>query len=153
MPAVIFTMLVILGIAAVVIAIVVMGMEGTGRSKHPELADAMARTARHLNGEGAPPRGLRMLFDEADDVRSSRGSAASAPSAVPASPVSPAPPVEPAEPSEPTSPTSPVPEDEEEDVDGWGDPRDRAEHDMAAALEAPPADVADDDPYGIRRLA
>lgn len=68
MPAVVFTMLVILGLAAAVIAVVVMGMEGTGRAKHPEIADAMARTARHLNGEGEPPRGLLMLFDEVNEV-------------------------------------------------------------------------------------
>ncbi len=61
-------MLVILGLAAAVIAVVVMGMEGTGRTKHPEIADAMARTARHLNGEGQPPRGLMMLFDEVNEV-------------------------------------------------------------------------------------
>lgn len=68
MPAVIFTMLVILGLAAAVIAVVVMGMEGTGRTRHPEIADAMARTARHLNGEGQPPRGMMLLFDEMHDV-------------------------------------------------------------------------------------
>lgn len=68
MPAVIFTMLVILGLAAAVIAVVVMGMEGTGRARHPEIADAMARTARHLNGEGQPPRGMMLLFDEMHDV-------------------------------------------------------------------------------------
>ena len=70
-PAVIFTMLIVLGVAAGIIAVVVMGIEGTGRSRHPEIADAMARTARHLNGEGRPPKGLTQLFDEIDDVSAS----------------------------------------------------------------------------------
>lgn len=64
----VFTMLGVLAIAAGVIAVVVMGMEGTGRQQHPEIAQAMARTARHLNGEGAPPRALVQLFDEIDEV-------------------------------------------------------------------------------------
>ena len=46
MPIMIFTMLVVLVLAAGVIAVVVMGMEGTGRTKHPEIAEAMQRTAR-----------------------------------------------------------------------------------------------------------
>lgn len=68
MPIMIFALLAVLVLAVVVIAVVVMGMEGTGRDKHPEIADAMARTARHLNGEGEPPKALRTLFDEIDDV-------------------------------------------------------------------------------------
>lgn len=68
MPAVVFTMLVILVLAAAVIAVVVMGMEGTGKEQHPEIAHAMARTARHLNGEAEPPKGLVMFFDEVSDV-------------------------------------------------------------------------------------
>ena len=43
MPIMIFTMLVVLVLAAGVIAVVVMGMEGTGRTKHPEIAEAMQR--------------------------------------------------------------------------------------------------------------
>ncbi len=68
MPATIFAMLVILAVAAAIIAVVVMGMEGQGRDQHPEIADAMARTARHLNGEADPPRGLVALFDEIEEV-------------------------------------------------------------------------------------
>lgn len=68
MPIMIFTMLVVLVVAAAVIAVVVMGMQGTGREQHPEIADAMARTARHLNGEGNPPRALVAIFNEADEV-------------------------------------------------------------------------------------
>lgn len=68
MPIMIFALLAVLVLAVVVIAVVVMGMEGTGREKHPEIAHAMARTARHLNGEGEPPKALLTLFDEIDEV-------------------------------------------------------------------------------------
>ena len=68
MPIVILTMLVVLLLSAAIIAVVVIGMEGTGRERHREFADAMARTARHLNGEGEPPRALVALFDEIDEV-------------------------------------------------------------------------------------
>ena len=70
MPAVIITMLVILLLAAAIIAVVAMGMQGHARDVNPELADAMERTARHLNGEAEPPRGLRVLLDEFDELPS-----------------------------------------------------------------------------------
>lgn len=66
MPATIFVMLVILVLAVGVLAVVVMGMEGQGREQHPEIAHAMAKTARHLNGEADPPRGLIAFFEEAE---------------------------------------------------------------------------------------
>lgn len=68
MLAMIFTLLLILLIAGVIIAIVVMGMEGTGRQSHPEIAQVMAKTAKHLNGDGEPPAALVTLFDEIDEV-------------------------------------------------------------------------------------
>lgn len=68
MSVVIIAMLVILVIAAGVIAVVVMGIEGTGSDQHPEIADAMARTARHLSGDAGPPQGLRVLARELDEV-------------------------------------------------------------------------------------
>ena len=95
MPAVIIPMLVILLVAAVIIAIVAMGMQGHAREVSPQLADAMETTARHLNGDAEPPRGLVAIFDEIDELPSpdlrdlparirymrSARSAASAPSA------------------------------------------------------------------------
>lgn len=68
MPAVIITMLVILLVAAAIILIVAMGMQGHAREVNPELADAMERTARHLNGDAEPPRGLVAIFDEIDEL-------------------------------------------------------------------------------------
>ena len=70
MPAVIITMLVILLVAAAIIAIVAMGMQGHAREVNPELADAMETTARHLNGDAQPPRGLVTIFGEIDELPS-----------------------------------------------------------------------------------
>ena len=132
MPIMIFTMLVVLVLAAGVIAVVVMGMEGTGRTKHPEIAEAMQRTARHLNGEGEPPRALVAVFDEMDEVgdinvrelpRKLR-TAASAASAASANP----------------------PETESADEEPAADPSAA----ISAALAAPaPEDPAEVDPYGV----
>lgn len=68
MPAVIITMLVILLVAAAIILIVAMGMQGHAREVSPELARAMERTARHLNGDAEPPKGLVVIFDEIDEL-------------------------------------------------------------------------------------
>lgn len=68
MPAVIITMLVILLLAAAIVAIVAMGMQGHAREVSPELADAMEKTARHLNGEADPPRGLVAILGEIDEL-------------------------------------------------------------------------------------
>jgi hypothetical protein len=68
MPIMILTLLVVLVLAVVIIAVVVMGMEGTGKERHPEIANAMARTARHLNGEGEPPKALVNLIDEFEEA-------------------------------------------------------------------------------------
>lgn len=164
MPAMIFTMLVVLVLAAAIIAVVVMGMEGTGRKQHPEIAEAMARTARHLNGEGEPPKALVQLFDEIDEVpdlnvrdipdrlRSLR-SAASARSALSAGSAnapedSTAPEgavtadtADVAEPDEVWAPAEAAPEASEVD--------DSAAQAMSEALAAPAADPAVDDPYGV----
>ena len=57
-----------------IVAIVAMGMQGAGRQKVPELANVMAETARHLNGDAEPPQGLVEFFEEIPDMR--RGSSA-----------------------------------------------------------------------------
>jgi hypothetical protein len=38
--------------------LVVFGMQGRGSQHVPKLTDQMSRVARHLNGEGQPPRSL-----------------------------------------------------------------------------------------------
>jgi len=62
-------MVVILAVAIGIVAIVAMGMQGAGRQRVPELANVMAETARHLNGDAEPPQGLVGFFEEIPDVR------------------------------------------------------------------------------------
>jgi hypothetical protein len=59
-------MLVILGIALAIIAIVAIGMQGAPRpsANQPKVRTAMARTAKHLNGEAPPPPGLVNFFED-----------------------------------------------------------------------------------------
>lgn len=64
-------MLVILGIALAIIAIVAIGMQGNPRSSSPKVRTAIARTAKHLNGEAPPPPGLVSFFDDLR-IRSAR---------------------------------------------------------------------------------
>jgi hypothetical protein len=78
---VLLTVLVTIGIlvvALVVIAVVAMGENGTMSDRAPELADLMATTARHLNGDAEPPKLLVDLFEELPELRPSARSADSA---------------------------------------------------------------------------
>ena len=54
-------MFVILAVAAGTLTLVMVGMEGRGWRQAPQLARQMRRVARHLNGEGRPPRRLQAL--------------------------------------------------------------------------------------------
>ena len=81
MAVALLVMVVILAIAIAVVAVVAMGMQGAGREKAPELANVMAETARHLNGDAEPPQGLVEFFEEIPDVRRGGSSAKSANSA------------------------------------------------------------------------
>jgi len=65
----VIVMLVILGIALSVIAVVAVGMKGNLADKAPDLANVMATTARHLNGDAEPPQGLVEFFEEIPDIR------------------------------------------------------------------------------------
>lgn len=85
MAVALLVMVVILAIAIAVVAIVAMGMQGAGRERAPELANVMAETARHLNGDAEPPQGLVEFFEEIPSRRGSNGSAKSAASAKSAS--------------------------------------------------------------------
>ena len=51
---------------------------GEGAYFAPELANVMAETARHLNGDADPPQGLVGFFEEIPDPRRSATSAKSA---------------------------------------------------------------------------
>lgn len=48
-------MFLVMGVSAAVLLVVTMGIEGRGKKRHPELADRLARAAKHLNGDGRPP--------------------------------------------------------------------------------------------------
>lgn len=72
-------MLVILAIALSVIAIVAVGMKGNLADRAPELANVMANTARHLNGDAEPPQGLVEFFDEIPDIRPKSADSATEP--------------------------------------------------------------------------
>ncbi len=62
MLAIVFSMLVILGLVAVTAGLVLVGLEGRGRTRLPQLADRLARAARHLNGDGRVPRRFMRFF-------------------------------------------------------------------------------------------
>ena len=49
-------------LAVAVAAMVVIGMEGHGKDRAPELANRLARAARHLNGDAEPPKRFQHLF-------------------------------------------------------------------------------------------
>lgn len=70
---------IIVVVALIVIAVVAVGMKGAMADKAPELADIMANTARHMNGEAEPPKVLVELFEEIPELRPSARSAESAP--------------------------------------------------------------------------
>ena len=55
------TMLGMLAIAAATLTLVLVGMEGHGWRQAPHVARLVRRVARHLTGEGRPPRRLQAL--------------------------------------------------------------------------------------------
>jgi hypothetical protein len=55
MVVIIFSMIIILGVAAGIVGLVAFGMQGRGRDRAPELATKFARAAEHLNGDSEPP--------------------------------------------------------------------------------------------------
>lgn len=61
MLVVVVAMLVILAVAAGTLVLVLVGMEGLGWRQAPQVARRLRRIARHLNGEGRPPRRLQAL--------------------------------------------------------------------------------------------
>lgn len=62
MTAILVSMIVIFVIAASTVGLVIVGMEGRGKTRAPKLADKVARAAQHLNGDGEPPRSLQRLL-------------------------------------------------------------------------------------------
>ncbi|GAB3929563.1 hypothetical protein GCM10011575_27210 [Microlunatus endophyticus] len=56
-------MVAILVVAAAVVGLVIVGMEGRGREHMPWLADKFTRAAKHLNGEIEPPESLTRMVE------------------------------------------------------------------------------------------
>lgn len=58
---IVVAMMIILIILAGTAGLVVVGLQGRGRARAPRLADRLARTAQHLNGDGEPPQAFARL--------------------------------------------------------------------------------------------
>jgi hypothetical protein len=63
MVVIVLSMIIILGVAAAIVGLVALGMQGRGRDRAPVLANKMARAAEHLNGEGEPPERFRRFIE------------------------------------------------------------------------------------------
>ncbi|CAL8972333.1 MAG: hypothetical protein LCH87_09625 [Actinobacteria bacterium] len=75
----------IVAIALCVIAVVAVGMRGSLADRAPDVANVLANTARHLNGDAEPPQALVDFFGEIPRSAASARSAMSARSAPSAS--------------------------------------------------------------------
>ncbi len=53
---------VVLAVAIAVVGVVVVGLEGRGRTHAPKVAQRLERAARHLNGDAEPPQRFAKLF-------------------------------------------------------------------------------------------
>ena len=63
MAYIVLAMVIILGLAAGVVAVVAIGLQGRGHDRAPKLASTMARAARHLNGDAKPPERFMKLIE------------------------------------------------------------------------------------------
>lgn len=63
MTSIVFSMLLILGLAAGTFGLVLLGIEGRGKDRAPRLAHRAARAAQHLNGDGEPPARFQRLIE------------------------------------------------------------------------------------------
>jgi hypothetical protein len=66
-------MIIILLLAVATMGMVAMGLEGRGRARAPKLARQLSRAARHLNGDGQPPKQLVKLIEQAPLALGGRG--------------------------------------------------------------------------------
>ena len=63
MTIIVLAMVFILLVAVATMTMVAMGMQGRGRERAPKLARQLARAARHLNGDGQPPKQFVKLVE------------------------------------------------------------------------------------------
>lgn len=62
MTTIVVALLCCLAIAVLTLGLVVVGLQGRGCGRAPKVARTMAKAARHLNGDGQPPRALTRLL-------------------------------------------------------------------------------------------
>jgi Flp pilus assembly protein TadB len=62
-------MIAILAVAAAVVGLVLVGMEGRGRSRMPRIAEKLTRAAQHLNGEVEPPEAFTRVMERRQTER------------------------------------------------------------------------------------
>ena len=62
MTAIVLAMIITLGVVLGIAAVVVVGIEGRFKHRAPKLADSMARAAQHLNGDGEPPKAFTRIL-------------------------------------------------------------------------------------------
>ena len=55
MTTIVFAMIIILAVAATIVGLVAVGLQGRGRDRAPRLAEKMTHAAEHLNGDSEPP--------------------------------------------------------------------------------------------------
>ena len=63
MTAIVFAMIIILGVAAGIVGMVAIGLQGRGRERAPRLAEKMTVAAVHLNGDTEPPERFVRLVE------------------------------------------------------------------------------------------
>jgi hypothetical protein len=63
MTAIVFAMIIILGVAAGIVGMVAIGLQGRGRERAPRLAEKMTVAAEHLNGDTEPPERFVRLVE------------------------------------------------------------------------------------------
>jgi hypothetical protein len=68
----VIAMVAILAVAGGVVGLVLVGMEGRGRSRMPWVADKLTRAARHLNGEVEPPQSFSRVVERSRRTTESR---------------------------------------------------------------------------------
>ena len=73
MPAIIISMLVIVGLALFSLAVVAIGMRGKFSEAAPTVADRLAVVGHHLNGEADMPTKLQAVYERVDSSLSKVG--------------------------------------------------------------------------------
>lgn len=63
MPSVVVAMIIIVGLAAAVAAVVAIGMRGKMSDRNPAVAERLGMVAKHLNGDADAPESLVQFYE------------------------------------------------------------------------------------------